>query len=86
METQYRFKVQLQNLLLGAVMVKSSDLDHIERHFLKILFGPHSVPLGGSNAPFRCLPTDNKKQAEEEEDEAEVYDILLEYRSKKSYK
>lgn len=71
-------------------MVKSSDLDHTERllNIEKLLFGPHSVPVGGSNAPFRCLPTDNKKQwqAEEEEEEAEVYDILLEYRSKKSYK
>lgn len=67
-------------------MVKSSDLDHIERH---LLFGPHSVPVGGSNAPFRCLPTDNKKQwqaEEEEEEEADVYEILLEYRSKKSHK
>lgn len=51
-------------------------------------FKSYSVPVGGSNAPFRCLPTDNKKQwqAEEEEEEAEVYDILLEYSSKKSYK
>lgn len=40
-------------------------------------FNPYSLPIGGSNAPIRCLPTANDIEEEKEEDARPEEEVLF---------
>ncbi len=49
--------VEIRELSMDIYNVIHSEYRHSD---------PHSIPVGGGNAPIRCLPTANKTKEEEE--------------------